>query len=142
MEKEQLQAAKTLEEDWKKLKRAMIKENELDQELFFKTFETTFRLLAPCSCKMEMDKRLMQLILSIHSFGSCNTEEMDLVQSSAVVMTERMLNACVTGDLTYSEPVAGAYIYIFEAKEEVYLDFGHAKASLVRLVAAFNGEPM
>lgn len=142
MEKEQIQAAKTLAEDWKKIKNMLVKENAFDRELFFKTFETSFRLLAPCSCRMELDKRLMNLILNIHSFGSCKTDGLELEQASAVVLTERMLNACVTGDVTYSEPVAGAYIYIFEAKEEVYLDFYHAEASLVRLVAAFNGEPM
>lgn len=140
MEKEQIQAAKTLTEAWKQLTNKLVKENTLDRELFFKTFEDTFRLIAPCSCKMELDKRLMHLLLNVHSFGSCKSQELE--QASAVVMTERMLNACVTGDITYSEPVDGAYVYIFEAKEEVYLDFYHAEASLVRLVAAFNGEPM
>ena len=142
MEKEQIQAAKSLTSAWKQLENTLVKENGFDRELYFKTFDTTFRLLAPCSCNMTLDKRLMALILAAHSFASIQTEDMEAEPASAVVLTERMLNACVTGDTTYTEPVVGTSIYIFEAKEEVYLDFYRAEASLYRLVAAFNGEPL
>lgn len=126
-----------LAKQWQLLNLDMQKKARLNAELFQETFAKTFDLLKGYALEAQVAKEHLPLIISAHAFSMAQRENGEAQCNAACVLTERMLHRCLL-DREIAVVPEGAYVYLLEARKELYLDFNDVHVALETLTALMH----
>ncbi len=133
----ELSNEKALAVEWRKLRTLLTTNNKLEYELFKKVFEETRDLLSSCATATAIDKSYMNVIVEAYKFSGTDGAYKDAKPQAALIMTERMLQHYVL-DSHVGDVRSGVYVYVLEAKEEIYIDFENVDTSIAVLGRALE----
>lgn len=134
----ELSEMKALSAEWRKLKTALAETNKLDYELFKKTFEATKTLLCDGATVETVDKKRLVVIVDAYKFCSLDGSYKDPTVQASLILTERMLQHYVLQTHTDLPVPNGVYVYVLEARQELYVDFDNLDLSIKALSRALE----
>lgn len=121
---------------WRKLRIELRKNKKVDFALFEDIFSKTYALLSQHAADTTIDKKYAELISVAYLFANTENREFNNRLRAALVLTERMISCCVFSGAC--EVLEGTIVYIFEARRDVYLNFGNVSESIETLEALFE----
>ena len=127
-----------LTQAWESLLFELKKRKKFDFEEFETIFTRTYRFLSEYAGKPAVEREHIPLIICAYAFAQVECNELDYVHRAALVLTERMLRSCVV--IGASAPIYGTYVYVFESRKEVYIDFNNVSDSATKLAKLFDVE--
>lgn len=135
---EKTMETKELVQGWRDLYLELKRTKKINFGFFNEIFSQTFSVLCQHAEADTISKKNAVLIAEAFLFANTDVKELDSKYLAALVLTERMLNCCVF----QSTPsiCEGAYVYIFEARRDIYLDFTNVTAALAKLEKLFEDE--
>lgn len=125
-----------LKQNWKILFLETQKTKKLKFDMFNVTFSQTYSLLSEHLTESCLDKSYVQLIAEAFLFANIKNDSLDSKCLAAFVLTERMLNHCAFNSSAC--PIETAAIYVFEAREDVRLNFADVNESINKLEKIFE----
>ena len=122
--------------NWDKLQTELRKNKKIDFELFNKTFSQTYDILSQHASDDCLDKKYIQLISTAYLFANTINTETDSKCRAILTLTERMISYCAFSKLTQTPE--GAFIYVLDARKDVYINFKDIDESIIKLEKLFD----
>ena len=117
---------------WRKLQSEAVAQNKMSYENFVKTFSDTYNHLKGYARETKVDKEYIALIAHAYNFAHATTTRFDDRICAAFVLTERMLQYCVMGDVSAESPERVS-VYALEERREVYINLEDVDYSMNEL---------
>lgn len=125
-----------LKQNWKTLFFDTQKNKRLKFDMFSATFSQTYSLLSEHLAENSLDKNFIELIAEAYVFANIKSDSLDSKCLAAFILTERMLNHCVFNSAQSDSE--GTYVYVFEARKDIRLNFADVDASINKLEKIFE----
>lgn len=120
-----------LKQAWKSLGFEVKRDKKLKIEAFSSAFSQTYSLLSTHMSESSLDKKYIEMIVEAFLFANIKDNTLDNTCLAALILTERMLKSCLSGNNPSS--AGQASIFIFETREEILIDFGDVNESINKL---------
>lgn len=115
---------------WRKLCFDLKKTKKVDFGFFKEIFSGTYELLSQQGQGDCVTRDCTALVAEAYLFANADIS-LDGKYFAALVLTERMLSCCAFKAV--AEVPAGAYVYVFEARKEVYVSFKDVDESIIEM---------